>query len=302
MPRTSDPSRSFWLTILVITFTANLMAARLSYLRWNELGVDLFRSIWGVLFTIYLVMIVACVWLLIYIVRFGELHFHIPSLVKPETPQIRVLGLIIFLVILFLIPYIKFTFHVGQTEENPLLVDAILMAVVYYWLYWYALLLAMTALKVAFDTTWQTGFASALVLLGVVYEILIRFNAVTTYPLSMGWSEGSRYYYASLYFSKWLYGKSFALSTLHPTRYFLQSIPFLIPSLGLPFHRLWQFLLWIVLTAGAAITLSRRAISPTEKAVRWLVAGWYFLFLLRVGVYYHLEVMAILPLLFVSTK
>ena len=32
------------------------------------------------------------------------------------------------------------------------------------------------------------------------------------------------------------------------------------------------------------------------------LAGWYFLFLLRVGVYYHLEVMVILPLLFVSAK
>ncbi|HEX9332227.1 MAG TPA: hypothetical protein VF896_10080 [Anaerolineales bacterium] len=302
MPRTSDPSRSFWLTILVLTFTANLMAARLSYLRWNELGVDLFRSIWGVLFTIYLVMIVACVWLLIYIVRFGELHFHIPSLVKPETPQIRVLGLIIFLVILFLIPYIKFTFHVGQNEENPLLVDAILMAVVYYWLCWYALLLAMTALKVAFDTTWQTGFASALVLLGVVYEILIRFNAVTTYPLSMGWSEGSRYYYASLYFSKWLYGESTPLSTLHPSRYFLQSIPFLIPGLSITAHRFWQFLLWIGLTAGTTIVLANRAFPPKEKAAKWLFAGWAFLFLLCVGVYYHLEVAVILPLLFVTMK
>ncbi len=205
------------------------MAARLSYLRWNELGVDLFRSIWGVLFTIYLVMIVACVWLLIYIVRFGELHFHIPSLVKPETPQIRVLGLIIFLVILFLIPYIKFTFHVGQDEKNPLLVDAVLMTVIFY-------------------------------------------------------------------------GESIPLSTLHPSRYLLQSIPFLIPGLSITAHRFWQFLLWIGLTAGATLTLANRAFPPDEKATKWLFAGWAFLFVLCVGVYYHLEVMVILPLLFVTMK
>jgi hypothetical protein len=140
------------------------------------------------------------------------------------------------------------------------------------------------------------------VLLGIAYEVLIRFNAVTAYPLSMGWSEGSRYYYASLYFSRSLYGESFPLSTLHPTRYLLQSIPFLFPSLGLPFHRFWQFLLWIVLTAATVVVLSRRAISPLERAFRWLLAGWYFLYLLRVGVYFHLEVMVILPLLFVSPK
>src|SRR5438093_8257271 len=236
MPRTSDPSRSFWLTILVLTFTANLMAARLLYLRWNELGVDLFRSIWGVLFTVNFGMIVACIWLLMYILRFGELHFQIPSFVKLEDPKVRALGLITFLVILFLIPYIKFTFHAGRDEENPLRVDAVLITIIYYWACWYVLLLAMTALKIAFKTTWQVGFASALTLLGVVYEILIRFNAVTNYPLSMRWSEGSRYYYASLYFSKWIYGESAPLSTLHPSRYLLQSIPFLIPGLSITVH------------------------------------------------------------------
>jgi hypothetical protein len=99
-----------------------------------------------------------------------------------------------------------------------------------------------------------------------------------------------------------VYGEAVPLSPLHPTRYFLQSIPFLIPSLGLPAHRFWQFLLWIVLTAGTAIALSRRATFPAEKAFRWLLAGWYFLYILRVGIYYHLEVMVILPLLFVSAK
>jgi hypothetical protein len=152
------------------------------------------------------------------------------------------------------------------------------------------------------NTTWQAGFACATILLGVTYEVVLRFNVVTTYPLSMGWSEGSRYYYASLFFSKWVYGESVPLSVLHPTRYLLQSIPFLIPSLGLPAHRFWQFLLWIVLTAGTAIALSRRATFPAEKAFRWLLAGWYFLYILRVGIYYHLEVMVILPLLFVSAK
>ena len=176
------------------------------------------------------------------------------------------------------------------------------MSIIYYWMCWYALLLAMTALKVALKTTWQVGFVSALVLLGVVYEILIRFNAVTTYPLSMGWSEGSRYYYASLYFSKWIYGEAVPLPTLHPSRYLLQSIPFLIPGLGITAHRFWQFLLWIGLTAGATIALAKRAFSPQEKAAQWLFAGWAFLFLLRVGVYYHLEVMVILPLLFVTRK
>jgi hypothetical protein len=246
MLRTSNPSRSFWLTILALTFIVNLVAARLSYFRWNELGVDLVRSVWGILAAVYLGMLLACIVLFILVAR-GNLQFDISSRFKffeSDNQIICALSWLIFFAILIGIPYIKFTFQIGRDDTNPLMVDATLMSIIYYWMCWYVLLLAMAALKIALKTTWQVGLTSALVLLGVTYEILIRFNAVTTYPLSMGWSEGSRYYYASLYFSKWIYGESVPLSTLHPSRYFLQSIPFLIPGLGITAHRFWQFLLW----------------------------------------------------------
>ncbi len=304
MVRTSHPFRSFWLTIVAFTFIANLRAAWLSYVRWNELGVDLFRSVWGILAAVYLGVLAICIWLLILLLRAGGPQID-PSarfkLFESENLTVRVLGWVFFFAILILIPYIKFSLQIGR-DKNPLLVDPTLLSVIYYWMYWYLLLLAMTGLKVALKTTWPAGFLAAMVLLGVAYEILIRFNAVTTYPLSMGWSEGSRYYYASLYFSKSIYGQSVPLATLHPSRYLLQSIPFLIPGSNIAVHRLWQFLLWIGLTAGAAIALAQRGFTPRERAAKWLFAGWAFLFLLRVGVYYHLEVMVILPLLLVTGK
>jgi hypothetical protein len=304
MSRTSNPSRSFWLTILALTLIANLAAAGISYLRWDELGVNLLRSVWGVLFAVYLGTTVVCLVLFVLVAR-GDPQLGISSHFKflnTDTQIVRALGWLVFFAILIAIPSIKFTFQIGRGAENPLGVDAALMAIFYYWLCWYLLLLAMTALKVARNATWQVGFVSALVLLGVTYEILIRLNAVTTYPLSMGWSEGSRYYYASLFFSKWIYSEPVPLSTLHPSRYLLQSLPFLIPGLSLSVHRFWQFLLWIGLTAGASIALANRAFPPQEKAAKWLFGGGAFLFLLRVGVYYHLEVMVMIPLLFVSVK
>ncbi|MEP6896422.1 MAG: hypothetical protein ABI986_12510, partial [Chloroflexota bacterium] len=79
-------------------------------------------------------------------------------------------------------------------------------------------------------------------------------------------------------------------------------LPFLIPGLGLFAHRLWQYLLWIGLTAGAAVALSRRVFTSEERSIKWLAAGWIFLYLLRVGVYYHLELMVIIPLLFISGR
>jgi hypothetical protein len=297
----SNSSRSFWLTILALTFIINAIAAWFSYVRWNELGVDLFRSVWGLLLAAYLGIMVISAWLFFLIARQGETPFlstfqRLPFSTRPA----RLLGWLIFLAVLILIPYVKFTFRAGWGDENPLGIDPALMSIIYYWMCWYAFLVAMTGLKIAFRTTWEIGFISALVLLGVVYEVAIRFNAVTTYPLSMGWSEGSRYYYASLYFSRWVYGEPVPLPTLHPSRYLLQSIPFLLPGLDITAHRFWQFLLWIVLTAGATVALVNRAFSPQEKAAKWLFAAWACLFFLRVGVYYHLQVMVILPLLFVK--
>ncbi len=298
-------SRSFWLTIVALTFVINVAAARSSYLRWNELGVDLFRSVWGILAVVYIGLLVTCVWLFILVLRFDPPQIDLSARFKflaSDSVQVRALGWMAFLAILFLIPYIKFTFQIGRDAANPLMVDGTLMSIIYYWMCWFAVILAMIALKVALRTSWQVGFISALVLLGVTYEVLLRLNAVTTYPLSMGWSEGSRYYYASLYFSKWIYGEVVPLPTLHPSRYLLQSIPFLIPGLDVTAHRFWQFLLWIGLTAGATIVLAQRTFPPQEKAAKWLFAGWAFLFFLRLGVYYHLEVMVILPLLFVTRK
>ena len=304
MDQVQNASRPFWLTILVFTFIVNLTMMRLTYLHLIEIGADLQRATWSGMLVICFGIMLVCLWLFFYISRFGTLPLNMTSRfshLQFDGVGWRALGIVLFVIILFLIPYIKFTYEIGQDVKEPVY-DPILMLYLYYWMCWWALLLAMLALKVAFGTIWPIAFASALILLGVAYEILIRFNAVTSYPLSMGWSEGSRYYYASLFFSRWIYGESFPLSTLHPTRYLLQSIPFLIPDLGLAAHRFWQFFLWIGLTAASAIVIAKRAFSTQEKYAQWLAAGWLFLFLLRVGVYYHLELMVILPLLFVSSK
>lgn len=298
----SNSSRSFWLTLVAVTFVITGIAAWFSFVRWNELGVDLLRSVWGILAIAYLAILAASAWLFLLLVRFGERRFPFFSNLQRfnlTSQTARLAGWLLFFAVLILIPYVKFTFRVGWDDENLLQIDSTLTSIVYYWMCWYALLIAMIGLKIAFRTSWQVGFVSALVLLGIVYEVWVRFNAVTTYPLSMGWSEGSRYYYASLYFSKWIYGESVPLPTLHPSRYLLQSIPFLVPGLDVTAHRFWQFLLWIVLTAGATVVLAKRAFPPQEKAAKWLFAAWAFLFLLRVGVYYHLQIMVILPLLFV---
>ncbi len=296
--------RSFWLTVVVVTFLISTAAARASFLRASELGMNLTRSAWGGVLLLYILSALFCIWLFVHLLRGGQSYLDVLS--RLETPGFtsifwRTMGFAFFVILLFLIPWTKFSLQVGRNIENPS-VDPFLISYAYYWICWWAILSCVAGLKLGLKISWPVAFISASVILGIAYETWIRFSAVTTYPLSMGWSEGSRYYYASLYFSKALYGESIPLSTLHPTRYLLQSIPFLIPSLGLPAHRLWQFLLWTGLTGWAAISIAKRVSSPQERGVKWLLAGGLFIFLLRVGVYYHLEPMVILPMAFISAK
>ena len=148
------------------------------------------------------------------------------------------------------------------------------------------------------ELPWPLGLAAAGLLLGVVHRAAVFLPDISTYPFSLSWSEASRYYYASLFFSEKIYGQTFPPSVLHPTRYLLQSLPFVIGGLPLWFHRLWQVLLWIGLNALAAGALVKRLRPAADdlpwRLFGWMAGGWVFLFLFQGPVWYHLVVMLIL--------
>jgi hypothetical protein len=119
---------------------------------------------------------------------------------------------------------------------------------------------------------------------------------VSTYLFSLGWSEASRYYYASLWFARHEYGISVPASILHPSRYLMQSLPFLLPTASLAIHRLWQVLLWICTATLTSWLLVRRLRIPGEKrplVISLAMIAWAFLFLFQGPIYYHLLVMVI---------
>ncbi len=299
--------KTFWQTSLALTFAINLALLGGSIARWNEIGVILQRSVWGLVLLAYLAVLASCLFLFYWIKQpAAEKTLTFLELSQLQAPFWRGLGLSLFTGILLLIPWLKFSFRVGEIVKKSTQ-DPALMTILFYWIVWWLLLLAAAALKVTFKTSWQAGFAAALLLLGIAYEIYVRLQAVTSYPFSLGWSETSRYFYASLFYSQALYGESLPLSTLHPTRYFLQSLAFLSPGLDLTAHRAWQVFLWLGLSAVTAGGLSRRLFfSKFGKiwtlGLGWLGAGWLFLFFLRVGIYYHLLPILLIPVLFVSAR
>ena len=156
------------------------------------------------------------------------------------------------------------------------------------WIFWLAA--GIGALLLA---AWKKiPYAIALLLVTIFYAAGVKalgyLPEISNYPFSLSWSEASRYYYASLPYSKGLYGFQIPLSFLHPTRYLLQSIAFWVPGAEIGFHRFWQVLLWLSLSLAAGLVLARRF--SLRRGVALAVALWAALFTLQGPVYYHLLV------------
>lgn len=157
---------------------------------------------------------------------------------------------------------------------------------------------------------WWPSLGKSALIYGVAYRIAVFLPDITNYPFTLYWSEGSRYFYASLFFSEKVYGVHANPTILHPTRYWLQSLPFLISGLPLWVHRAWQVGLWVGLNGLAAWAVVRRVFPPRAEGLgksleslgwqsglskgRVYVMLWAFLFLFQGPIWYHLVVMVAL--------
>jgi hypothetical protein len=162
--------------------------------------------------------------------------------------------------------------------------------------FWTVVLLLATLLKSWLSTArWPQLLLGTALIYGFLYQVLLFVPSISTYPFSLDWSEASRYYYASLFRSEGIYGFRLSPPELHPTRYLLQSVPFLIRSLPLWFHRLWQVSMWLALPAAVAALWTRR-LQLKGRWFRLLFGVWTVLFLFQGPVYYHLLVMVVVIL------
>ena len=169
-----------------------------------------------------------------------------------------------------------------------------------FWVFLWASLVQALGLKLISGHKWHILFALVILVQGLIYQIYGHLTSITDYPFSIGYSEASRHYYASMFFAEKLYEIKLPLPFLHPTRYFLMSLPFLVDGLPLWFHRMWQALLWIGLTAASSILLARRL--RLNGWMQFFITSWAFLFFLQGAVYYHLQICVILILAGISTK
>jgi hypothetical protein len=205
----------------------------------------------------------------------------------------RTLGLILFLGFSFIAPALIFGSY-AQAMQNHWARQAV---------FWAAALAASLGLSLwaqrdephpLLDRWWKCVLIAAILQAGL-YVAASHLPDISTYPLTMGWSETSRYYNASLFFSRRIYGVSTPPTVLHPSRYLLQAVPFLLGDFPLWFHRAWQVFLWLVMPTLTALVLVRR-FQLRDRVLAWAVFGVTFVYLMIGPVYYHLLVPVILML------
>ncbi len=131
---------------------------------------------------------------------------------------------------------------------------------------------------------------------GLTYRIIPYLTTIQSTPFSLGWSEGSQVYFASLFHSQSIYGQKLPLPVLDPSRYLIQSLPFLFGIRSILIHRLWQVVLWFGLNAAGAWLVAKKFGKKLALGSFWLSA-FIFLFFFQGPIYYSLFVSVIIVLL-----
>jgi hypothetical protein len=149
---------------------------------------------------------------------------------------------------------------------------------------------------------WMEMLPISLLSLAVIHNAAAYIPHVSAYPFSLGWSEGSRYYYSSIFFADRIYGQEVPWPHSNFSRYLMQSVPFIFPSLPLWVHRLWQAILRFVFPFLGGFILSRR-MGLKSRLEAFLLALWAGLFFFQGPVFYQMMVIVILVVwLFDPTK
>jgi hypothetical protein len=286
-------SRPFWVFVGVVNIVISAFAFQATYVQILNWKFDLFHSRWVVLLLVYIACALSGVAIIVLgLIKNGHAVISFLELDKLSDRIWKVAGCFVFVGSLFA----YFPVRDGLFRDFlPDLAPAL-------WVIWVFGLLGCAGLKLALQRSWPEVVAVSMISVAITFQIISFFPTITNYPFSLTWSEGSNLYYASLINAKSLYGQTVPLSTLNPTYYLLRGIPFLIPGLPIILHRIWNMILWLGITLTTSALFARRLNLP-DRLLRWLTAGWFFLFLLNGGaVHYEVQICAIILLWGVSTK
>jgi len=291
MIKIQDSPRAFWITFLVITIPISLLALYQAVPQLASQDIAPWRSKWTLILLALILNIFISGFALWGLVR-GSFKKIVGWTESASTSGLMAVAAII------IIPSAPALFWLIRFKVFGSILPQLFPSL---WIFLWLSLISAIALKTTTKLSLSTSFIALILLQGAIFRIWSIFGVVTDYPFSIEYSETSRFYFASLPFSRSLYGMDLPLSTLHPSRYLLQAIPFLFPNLPLWAHRLWQALLWIILTGTSSWLLARR-MKLSSKYLTAIITMYGFIYFLQGVVYYHLQVCVIIVLLGFSAK
>ncbi len=146
-------------------------------------------------------------------------------------------------------------------------------------------------------------WAGLTMLAGAVFAAGWALRSVTSYPFSLGWSEGNRIWDYSILFGSSRYtpaADSPIKAFITTGRSLLWAVAFLIPGLNIAGFRLWDGLLWV----WPALLLGWTLVGGA-KGSRWIQLAfivWTFLFLNQGPIYAPLVISAVLTVLAVRCR
>ena len=181
----------------------------------------------------------------------------------------------------------------------------------------------------SFSQSWP-AFLLNLLLFTSLYQLITNLQLLSFSPFSRGWSEGTRYYHASLLLSERFYNLSLPPFYQDLSRYVIEVIPLLLPHPSLWLERLWETALTFLLPALTVALILRRVVRkacpersrrdipqvavavarngipqsisagyhPAPRALWWTLLLFGTLFLLQGPVYFYLLLAAIPVLAF----
>lgn len=157
-----------------------------------------------------------------------------------------------------------------------------------------------------FNVTWYLRFSGLILIASVVFITCDWLTEVTSYPFSLGWSEGNRMWDYSMLFGSSRYinltGKPI-FTFIEIGRQVLWAIPFLLPNLDIFGFRLWSVLVWILppLFLGAGCVFGK----PFSRK-KWIgqvgFILWTYLFLSQGPIYPPLLLSAALVVIGIRQK
>jgi hypothetical protein len=233
--------------------------------------IEKFSMTWALFFLIYCILSLTILLLLFSVIWWDQNYIKIARNLIIFRGAIRPgRWLIVFLVFIFPVWFFQFT----------------VLGIVFHGIFIRLLIWAVVVFLVAFLSTEENLLVSwekllvTLILTASAFSIFSSLRFVSSYPFSLGWSEGNRLWDYSIMFwrDRYEYPSNQAIFVLlEPGRQFIGGIPFLIPGVTIKMVRIWVTLLDIfpyLLLGFASFRLMAK-----EKSVWIILSLWTYLFL-----------------------